>query len=201
MAKSSKSSSEAESLSSQTTQGKEHLKDHLFKHVAKLKEKLKGLGFKGLAKHKDRGGRYFKNQEANSAVIIRLTKEKANLQAKNKRLKEDLQSERNRTDSVVKVLTACEDQKLRMFESYSGVVEEVEGGTVVVRYEVNGDIVDQTYDKSQFQEERLPVVGDCLVVHVFVTESPRKAVDQETIDKARAENEQPNPDRTPITGP
>jgi hypothetical protein len=130
-----------------------------------------------------------------------LEEEKVKLQEENGRLLDLLGETTKTARSMVSVMASRQEQRLRMFESYPGVVEEVEGDQVVVRYEVNGDVVDQTYERGQFQGERLPNVGDHLVVDVYVTEVPRKGVDKETIEKALAENDKPDPRRKPITGP
>jgi hypothetical protein len=125
----------------------------------------------------------------------------AALREENKRLLSLLEDANRVNDSLVRVLASRDEQRLRMFESYAGLVEEVQGDQVVVRYLVNGDVVEQTYEQSQFQGGHLPKVGDHLVVQVYLTEASKQGVDQETIQKALVENDQPNALRKPITGP
>jgi hypothetical protein len=67
-------------------------------------------------------------------------------------------------------LTAQAERRLRMCESYQGDVVDVHEDRVVVIYDVNGNVVEQTYERSQFLDGRLPEVGTELAVHVMVAE-------------------------------
>lgn len=58
-----------------------------------------------------------------------------------------------------------------MCESYRGEVVDVRGDRVVVVYDVDGNIVEQTYERSQFLEGRLPEVDAELVAYVMVAEA------------------------------
>ena len=64
------------------------------------------------------------------------------------------------------------NDKIRMFESYEGVVKHADDEHVVVVYEVEEDLVEQTYVAKQFVDGKLPKVGDCLAVFVQVIQLP-----------------------------
>ncbi len=79
-----------------------------------------------------------------------------------------------------------------MTETYEGQVDHVGENTAVVVYNVNGNLVEQTYVRSQFINGRLPEVGTCVRVSVVVTEfEPELPPD---------EPEKPT-NRRPLTGP
>lgn len=61
---------------------------------------------------------------------------------------------------------------LVMQETHDGVVKEAFCDTAVVIYDVGEDRVEQTYDQSQFIDERLPSEGTRLRVKVEVFELP-----------------------------
>jgi DNA-binding transcriptional ArsR family regulator len=77
---------------------------------------------------------------------------------------------------------------VRIAESYPGVVEDVSGDRVVVVYEVDGKIVEQTYEKTQFTDGRLPTVDARLVAHVSVVEAePSPVESQAGTDESQGE--------------
>lgn len=57
-----------------------------------------------------------------------------------------------------------------MTEEYEGQVDYVGENTVVVVYNVNGNLIEQTYAKEQFINNKLPEYGTCVRVSVTVTE-------------------------------
>jgi hypothetical protein len=91
-----------------------------------------------------------------------------------------------------------EDPKLRMHETYEGQVEHVGENTVVVVYNVNGELVEHTYEKKQFQNGKLPTLGTCLKTFVYVVEQePKPPTDTES---ESATGDEPS-HREPLTGP
>ena len=75
-------------------------------------------------------------------------------------------------DVVQAALTARTDGRLRMTESYEGVVRHVGRDDVVVLFEVDDDLVEHTYTRNQFVDSRLPEKGDRLAVYVHVAQLP-----------------------------
>ncbi len=77
--------------------------------------------------------------------------------------------------------------QLRMRESYEGVVKHVDEDLAVVVYEVDSNLVEQTYLASQFIERKLPKLGDRLEVSVHVVQLPDE---QDDIEGGKASDEQ-----------
>ncbi len=75
-------------------------------------------------------------------------------------------------DLLRAALTARNDGKLRMTESYEGIVRHVGRDEVVVLFEVDDDLVEHTYMRDQFVDSRLPEKGDRLAVYVHVAQLP-----------------------------
>jgi len=69
-------------------------------------------------------------------------------------------------------LIARNDGRLRMHESYEGVVKDAWEDGVLVVYEVGDELVEQTYLRSQFLDGELPKLGDRLAVYVHVAKLP-----------------------------
>jgi hypothetical protein len=90
--------------------------------------------------------------------------------------------------------------RIRMAESYAGVVEDVHEDTVVVVYDVDGKIVEQTYLRSQFIDGWLPEVDTRLVVHVHVIEVDPEAVETDTGEDERRDDDSGSR-RKPLAGP
>lgn len=84
--------------------------------------------------------------------------------------------------------------KTIMTEEYEGQVDHVGNDSVVVIYNVNGGLIEQTYLRSQFLDGKMPKLGTCVRVSVVVTEIEPKPpkFDYEPI---------PLSYRTPLTGP
>ena len=81
----------------------------------------------------------------------------------------DLNLERKR---ILRALADAESGQLRMIECYEGIVRHVDGDEVVVVYEVEGDLVEQTYRRGQFIDGNMPNVNDQVAVHVRVIAIP-----------------------------
>ncbi len=103
-------------------------------------------------------------------------------------------------DRLQSALIARAESRVRMVETYEGVVEHVHGDTVVVVYDVSGKIIEQTYERNQFLEGRLPEVDTPLVVYVTVAQTePPTGVFENMEDGHR--DEQFVSRRRPLTGP
>ena len=94
---------------------------------------------------------------------------------------------------------ACEEDGLiRMHESYDGQVQHVGENTALVLFDVDGQLVEQTYEKEQFKDGKLPAPGTCVRVLVFVVEYEPKSP---SIDEPeRATSDKPS-QRKSLTGP
>ena len=87
-----------------------------------------------------------------------------------------------------------------MIEQYEGVVEHVQGDSVTVVFEIEGDVVEHEYERSQFIDGRLPEEGDRLSVYVHVVHGPDQTQDDAALDDDEL-NEQDDYERRTITGP
>jgi hypothetical protein len=98
-------------------------------------------------------------QQTNQTLLVRIDE-----------LNDWLNDRAKANDRLQSILIDRVDGRLRMAESYQGVVEDVQGDRVVVVYDVNDNVVEQTYERSQFIGGRLPEVDTRLVVYVNVAE-------------------------------
>jgi hypothetical protein len=83
-----------------------------------------------------------------------------------------------------------------MRETYEGRVEHVGENTCVVMYDVNGSLVEQTYEKSQFISGEFPPEGTCVKIKVVLSEfepEPLPALTEEELNKPSH--------RKPLEGP
>jgi len=103
------------------------------------------------------------------------------------------------SDCLISGFISRPDSHLRMTESYEGIVEDVDGDKVLVVYDVNGKIVEQTYEKSQFIDGRLPDVGTRLAVFVNVAEVQSKPVES-GVEETKPRDEPANARRKPLRG-
>ncbi len=109
--------------------------------------------------------------------------------------------ERSRTDDLLKSVQGAQaDGRLRMCESYRGEVVHVHGDRVVVAYDVDGNVAEQTYERSQFLEGRLPEVDTELVVYVMVAEVEPRAGETASVEEERRDDV-PSGRREPLAGP
>lgn len=76
-------------------------------------------------------------------------------------------------DALQEALIADKEGRLRMFETHEGVVVDVASEGVVVTYCVQGEYLDQAYQKDQFIDGRLPRKGDRLGAYVLIAELPK----------------------------
>lgn len=80
--------------------------------------------------------------------------------------------------------------RVRIAESFSGVVAHVGEDEVVVVFDVNNDLVEHVYHRRQFIDKLLPKEGQCLTVSVRVTDAgaSKNTFDQQkgNADVARA---------------
>jgi hypothetical protein len=102
-------------------------------------------------------------------------------------------------DRLQPVLAARAEGRLRMWESYRGAVVDVHGDTVLVQYDVNGSVIEQTYERSQFLAGRLPSVGDELEVHVIVADARPLAADPDPEEEHS--DDLSSPRRQPLSEP
>jgi hypothetical protein len=103
-------------------------------------------------------------------------------------------------DRLQSALTAQVEGRLRMCESYQGEVVDVHEDSVVVVYGVNGDIIEQTYERSQFLEGHLPEVGAVLAASVMLYEiDPR--VDEPVPVEDERDDDVPSYERKPLDEP
>ena len=94
--------------------------------------------------------------------------EHAELQKRLEKMIDCLNERARANDCLQSILISRMRSHLRMTESYEGVVEDKYDNTVVVVYEVNGRIIEQTYERGQFLDGRLPDVGTRLVAYVHL---------------------------------
>ncbi len=81
-------------------------------------------------------------------------------------------NERSKNNDLLQsVLIAKNAGRLRMTETNRGVVAHAGTDEVTVVYDINDDIVEHVYQRSQFQDGRLPKEGDRLEVTVHVSEA------------------------------
>jgi hypothetical protein len=112
-----------------------------------------------------------------------------------------LLDERAKTiDRLQGALTTRDDGRLRMCESYEGEVVDVRGDRVVVVYDVDGNVVEQTYERRQFLDGRLPEADTDLVAYVIVADTePRTGGAASEADAER--DEVSGSRREPLAGP
>jgi hypothetical protein len=110
-----------------------------------------------------------------------------------------LLSDRGRVnDALVAKMAGVEDGLIRMHESYEGQVQHVGENTVVVLYNIDGQLVEQTYERKQFKDGKLPRPGTCVRVLVFVVEYEPKPP---TANELESETSDKPSHRKPLTGP
>lgn len=80
-----------------------------------------------------------------------------------------------------------------MFESYEGVVKHVDDDQVIVVYEVEEDLVEQTYVAKQFVDGKLPKPGDRLAVFVHVAQLPDEQ--DETMGEKASDEQRRRPEK------
>jgi len=107
--------------------------------------------------------------------------------------------DRGRTnDALVTQMAGVEDGLIRMHECYEGEVQHVGENTAVVLYNVDGQLVEQVYERKQFKDGKLPPPGTCVRVLVFIVEYEPKPPSAEELECVT--NDRPSR-RQPLTGP
>jgi hypothetical protein len=86
-----------------------------------------------------------------------------------------------------------------MSETYRGVVVDASESQVIVQYDVNGDVVEQTYQRDQFIGQQLPELGTWVTVRVTLVESSPPLV-EEVLGHGSLGDE-PETRRRKLTGP
>jgi hypothetical protein len=87
-------------------------------------------------------------------------------------------------------------KRIIMSENYRGVVVDEQDDHVVVRYDVDDSVVEQTYERKQFIGQQLPAVDTHVRVRVTLVETlPPPPPDFSEID------ESPESRRIPLAGP
>jgi hypothetical protein len=132
---------------------------------------------------------------------IALQRQCDDLKRENEKLRDQLRQQRRAVDTLHASLTARPNCPVSMIESYEGQVVSVQGDEVVVVYEVNEDLVEQTYVRQQFIGEELPQVGQRLAAVVSVAQIEPQAPDASTREDELGEDEAGDKPRDPITGP
>jgi hypothetical protein len=101
-------------------------------------------------------------------------------------------------DAALAALAAKQQGRLLVYEALQGEVIEVSEAEVVVRFDTEDDIIEQTYEVDQFTLGKIPAVGDQLAVYVHVALVPPPA---ETVHESKSEtHEPPYRRRNVITG-
>ena len=133
------------------------------------------------------------------ADYSKLQEQRANLQKRNENLIDALIERAKANDRLQSILISRADNRLRMTESYEGIVDDLRGDKVVVMYDVNGDIVEQIYERDQFIDGRLPDIGTRLAVFVNVAEVKLRSVES-GIEEKRTHDEPADTGRKPLSG-
>ena len=128
-----------------------------------------------------------------------LQKQHAKLNDRIEKLIDCLNDRAKANDCLQSTLISRMDGRLRMAESYEGVVEDVHGDKVLVVYDVNGKIIEQTYEKSQFLDGRLPDVATRLAVFVNVAEVQTKPVES-GVEETEPRDDPAATRRKPLSG-
>ncbi len=93
----------------------------------------------------------------------------------------DRLAQRDAANSMLQAALAGKaNGRLRMAESYQGEAIHVSDERVVVVFEVEGDLVEQTYNRKQFLDGRLPEKGELLAAYVHIAKLP--AEEEKTVD-------------------
>lgn len=103
-------------------------------------------------------------------TVDRLTRERNQWREKfNLKLNELIDAKRE-VHGLSDALGDSDNAKARMVEYYEGVVRHRESNEVVVAYEVEDDIIEQTYRRDQFIDGNIPDLNDHLSVLVRVAD-------------------------------
>ena len=111
--------------------------------------------------------------------------------------------EANKANNALQaVLIARTDGRLRMFETYDGVVKQADDEEIVVLFEIEDELIEQTYKREQFVGGRLPSPSDRFTVYVHGALLPRIEKEKEyNPPLTRVENGETRKPRKFDTGP
>jgi hypothetical protein len=98
--------------------------------------------------------------------VERLTRERGELSEKYHRVLDQLINAKRELMGLRDALADSDETKTRMVEYYEGVVRHRDVNEVVVAYEVENDIIEQTYQRDQFIDGNMPALRDHLSVLV-----------------------------------
>jgi carbon storage regulator len=115
-----------------------------------------------------RTGETEQNDRILQATVERLTRERDQLSDKYHRVLDDLINAKRELLGLRDALADSDKTNIRMVEYYEGVVRHCDVNEVVVAYEVENDVIEQTYQRDQFIDGNLPELSDHLSVLVRV---------------------------------
>ncbi|MGO9469991.1 MAG: carbon storage regulator [Isosphaeraceae bacterium] len=107
-------------------------------------------------------------REELKAALERLTRERDQMSEKYHRVLDDLISAKRQLFGLRDAVADSDKNKVRMIEYYEGAVRHRDMHEVVVAYEVENDLVEQTYQRDQFIDGKMPDLGEQLSVFVRV---------------------------------
>jgi len=186
-------------------------KDRQAREIEQLREQVKELTIqnqllqtrvveqaKSVAEQRNSLSRETRNSDKLHAELFASREQNAKLLDMQDRCVSFLNDRARANDSLVTQMACVANGQIRMHESYEGQVEHVGETTAIVVYNVNGDLVEQTYEKSQFKDGKLPAEGVCVKVLVFVVEYEPKPLSADDLE--RATSDKPS-HRKPLSGP
>jgi hypothetical protein len=103
-------------------------------------------------------------------------------------------------EQTIALLLEQGNARLRMIERFEGVVEHLHGDSVTVVFEIDDDVVEHTYRRSQFIDGQLPEEGDRITVYVHVVHG-RIEHEDDASEEADELHEHHEHARKQITGP
>jgi carbon storage regulator len=106
------------------------------------------------------------------ATVELLTRERDELGEKYHRVLDRLINAERELLELRDALANSDNTGVRMVECYEGVVRHRDANEVVVAYEVENDVIEQTYQRNQFIDGYLPELSDRLSVLVRVASIP-----------------------------
>lgn len=122
------------------------------------------------------------------------------LQVQNDMLLDCLKVRDKTIGATMSLLLERQNLRLRMIEWYEGVVEHVHGDSATIVFEIDDDIVEHTYRRSQFIDGQLPEEGDRITVYVHVVHGSVESTHDSSKETDELD-EHPEYERKKITGP
>ncbi|MBL8853311.1 MAG: hypothetical protein JNK57_04990 [Planctomycetaceae bacterium] len=121
------------------------------------------------------------------------------LQQHNENLLSYSKERQRAVDTTTELLLHKQNNSLRIFERYEGIVEHVLGDDVTVVFEIDDDIVEHKYGRDQFIDRQLPNEGDRITVYVHVVHSSVATEDAPSLGDY--EIDESDDERSRIAGP